>query len=434
MLPNTITMSDKELTRYRVITQLIDKKITAPIAAERLQLTVRHTERLKKKVGEKGAAGLQHGNKGKVSNNKIEQKTKDKAIELVKEKYRDFGPTLAMEKLQEKHNINFSKETLRTFMAEEKLWVPKKRKGATAYHMKRERKEHYGEMQQFDGSYHDWFEGRSSEKEQCLLVAIDDATGQLTKATFAEHGGEGIEDVFPFWMDYLKACGAPKALYIDRFSTYKINNPSVADLNLKTNFERAMKELDINTITAHSPQAKGRVERVNKTLQDRLVKEMRLLGISDIETANTFLSETFIPKFNERFGVPAAQEGDVHRPLTEREQEKLPHTFSVKVTRKVNNDFTVMHNTKLYQLTKEQTVTVCKKDTVVVEKYVDGSIHILHVKRDRYLTYREIAERPKKKMRAVLPATRKTFKPGPNHPWRKPMRLAKSGASVFTTH
>jgi len=312
--------------------------------------------------------------------------------------------------------------------------VPKKRKGATAYHMKRERKEHYGEMQQFDGSYHDWFEGRSSEKEQCLLVAIDDATGQLTKATFAEHGGEGIEDVFPFWMDYLKACGAPKALYIDRFSTYKINNPSVADLNLKTNFERAMKELDINTITAHSPQAKGRVERVNKTLQDRLVKEMRLLGISDIETANTFLSETFIPKFNERFGVPAAQEGDVHRPLTEREQEKLPHTFSVKVTRKVNNDFTVMHNTKLYQLTKEQTVTVCKKDTVVVEKYVDGSIHILHVKRDRYLTYREIAERPKKKMRAVLPATRKTFKPGPNHPWRKPMRLAKSGASVFTTH
>jgi len=434
MEPDVITMSNKELTRYRVITQLVDNKITAPVAATQIGLSVRHIRRLKKRVAEQGAQGLHHGNRGRSSNHKIDQKTRDNVIEIIKEKYEDFGPTLVSEKLREKHKIGLSKETLRTIMSEEKIWKPKKRRGATEYRMKRERKEHYGEMQQFDGSYHNWFEGRACEKEQCLLVAIDDATGQLTKVEFAQHGGEGIVDVFPFWMDYLKERGVPKALYIDRFSTYKINNPSVAELNVKTNFERAMRELDVETITAHSPQAKGRVERVNKTLQDRLVKEMRLAGISDIESANIFLKETFIPDFNERFGVRAEKEGDVHRLLTEREHERLTHTFSVKVSRKVGNDFTITHNRKIYQLTKEQTVTVCKKDSVVVEKHVDGSVHILHTKRDRYLNYHEISEKPQKISAVVIPATKRVHKPASNHPWRTPMRLPKSGAPVVTTH
>jgi len=437
METNTITMSNKELTRYRIITQLIDSKITAPIAAEKIGISVRQVRRLKKKVFKEGAAGLHHGNKGRPSNRTTDKDIKSELIRLIKDKYEDFGPTFAAEKLRENHNINLSKETIRTFMSEESIWKPKKRRGAVEYRRKRKRKEHYGQMQQFDGSYHDWFEGRSPTKKQCLLVAIDDATGKLTKVEIAKHGGEGIDDVFPFWISYLKEYGAPKSVYIDRFSTYKINNPTVADLNVKTNFERAMSELSIETITAHSPQAKGRVERVNMTLQDRLIKELRLANICDIDSANVFIKDIFIPDFNRRFEVHAEKKGDVHRELTENEVEQLPHIFSTKFSRKVGNDFSVMYDTKIYQLAKEQTVTVCKKDTVTVEKHVDGSIHIKHTKRDRYLNFIEIPCRPKKASVVAIPATGRTKKkhiPSSKHPWRQSKTFPKRRIMQDVTH
>ena len=432
MKDDSITMSEKQLTRYSVIKKLIDKNCTVAEAAVQIDLSERQVIRLKKAVLENGAIALIHGNKGRKSNRSISQDTKDKAINIIKEKYSDFGPTLAMEKLRDNHSIVLSKETLRSFMSDAGVWKIKPRKGAVKFRMKRKRKEHYGEMIQFDGSYHHWFEGREGTGEDCLLVAIDDATGKLVKIEFKD--GEGKNDVFAFWIDYAKEHGAPKSVYIDRFSTYKINNPSVADLNVKTQFEKAMTELGVTTISAHSPQAKGRVERVNQTLQDRLVKELRLLGISDRETANRYLKEVFVPEFNRKFGVRPDKCGDVHRLLTEAEQKRLPHIFATKVNRTVCNDFTISYKTRIYQLTKEQTVTICRKDTVVVEEHLDGSIHLLHQKRNRYLSFHEVSERPKREKRqTVLPANRKVHKPAANHPWRRPMKLPRSGAPTLTT-
>lgn len=434
METKTITMTDKQLTRFRVLTQLIDNTINAPTAAQQLGLSERHTVRLKQCVAKQGAEALIHGNTGKKSNRAINEQTKENILTLAKEQYRDFGPTLLQEKLKENHAIALSNETIRTLLTKEQLWKPKKRKGSVEYRRKRERKERYGDMQQFDGSYHDWFEGRAETKKQCLLVAIDDATGMLTKAQFSLHGGEGIADVFPFWMDYLKDVGAPCKLYVDRFSTYKIHNPSPADLAVKTRFERAMSALGIETITAHSPQAKGRVERVNGTLQDRLVKELRLAHIDTIEAANTFLTETFIPAFNAKFGVVAQKEGDVHRTLTDSEIERLPHLFSRQVTRLVGNDFTVMFHTRIFQISKEQTVTVCKRDQVIIEEHIDGSIHLLHVKRERYLSFEELDEKPKRVKTAVIPATKRVHRPAADHPWRKAFLPQKNNAPASAVH
>lgn len=420
---DNITMSQQNLTRYNILTQLIEKKITTPVASKQLQLSERQIRRLKQKIITNGAEGLTHGNKGKASNHAMKEIDKSKVTTLIQDKYTDFGPTFAAEKLQENHSITISKETLRILMIDAGLWKPKSRKGPVEYRRSRERKEHYGEMIQFDGSYHDWLEGRGNSPKYCLLLAVDDATGSITKAVFAN--GEGIADVFPFWMEYVRDFGAPQSLYIDRFSTYKINNPTVLQLGLKTQFEKAMAVLGTKCITAHSPQAKGRVERMNGTLQDRLVKELRLAGIDTVEEANVFLSEVFIPKFNKQFSVVARKRGDVHKALSESEIEMLPHIFSKKIIRKVNNDFTVMHNKIIYQLTKEQTVTVCKKDSVLVEDHLDGTIAILHEQRQRYLNFEEIPERPKKIRDVVLPANKKAYVPAKDHPWRKPLHLGK---------
>ncbi len=333
----------------------------------------------------------------------------------MKEKYADFGPTFAQEKLEEVHKIIMSVESVRTVMIAEKLWKPKVRRENGEYHAWRPRLECYGEMQQFDGSYHKWFEERGPEL--CLLASIDDATGKITMAKFEKN--EGVHAVFRFWKEYIEKLGKPLAIYLDRYSTYKINHKSAEDNHdLLTQFQRASKELDIRLISAYTPQAKGRIERLFQTLQDRLVKELRLADISDVEKANEFLEKVFVPEFNRKFSVVPIKKNNLHRILTENEQKRLSSIFSIRSERKVNNDFTLSFKNQWFQLEKVQSLTVLRRDTVTVEERLDGTVHLRM--RNAELKYFVTAERPKKEsapITALVP--KKQTKPAIDSPWRK---------------
>ena len=426
-MTHLISLTMKEVSRYDVIQRLIRTDINGTEAATQLGLSVRHIRRLKGAVLTYGAEGLAHGNRGKPSNRKTKPFVEKKALRHITKHYRDFGPTLAAEKLKEHHQIVFSVEKVRQLMTTENLWKPRPRKQNKQYRSWRPRKEHYGEMQQFDGSYHRWFEKRAPEC--CLLASIDDATGHITKAVFADN--ESVQSVFWFWSRYVERQGKPVALYLDKYSTYKVNHASAVDnSDLMTQFERVVKELDIKLITAHSPQAKGRIERLFETLQDRLVKELRLRGISDKDTANRFLEEEFIPWFNKKFGVVPVQSADLHRKINRQEQLALPAIFSVQSARKVQNDFTIRFKNQWLQLEEKQPVTVCRKDTVRIEERLDGSIHIRHERRGKYLDFTTLPERPKRVIQTpVLTTTtgvKSPWKPPVNHPWRQPFLAKKS--------
>lgn len=416
-MENTITMTTTALQRYDVLSQLNSGQINGTEAAEKLSLSVRHVKRLKRKVQERGAAGLLHGNKGKPSGRRITDEVRTNAATLIKEQYADCKPTFATEKLAEVHGIHFSRETTRTMMITEKLWTPKQR-GATPQHRTwRPRMPMKGSMEQYDGSYHRWIEGL--DEEVCLLASIDDATGMITRAIFDHH--EGIVPTFSFWRGYAEEHGnLPKRLYVDKFSTYKVNHKNAEDnSNMITQFERALKELGVELIRANSPQAKGRIERLFGTLQDRLVKELRYAGIHTIKEANRFLVDTFIPAFNKKFAVPAAQAGDAYVPIPP--SVDLAATFAEHHTRRVQNDFTVRFENAWYQIGKEQSVTVLRGDTVTVEKRLDGTVAIHHDRRGAYLNVTQLPERPERvrETQMIAARTKTPYVPPANHPWRR---------------
>ncbi len=413
-----ITLTEEELFKFEIITKLIAGSIRIGQAREFLGLSTRQVKRLKRRVVDHGADGAVHGLRGKPAHNRIGQTSIDDASKLLKEKYADFGPTFAAEKLKDIHGITLSKERLRALMIELDLWKPKKKKENGRYRAWRPRKEWQGSLEQFDGSYHHWFEDRS--EECCLLASIDDATGTITRAEFGE--SESVKEVSTFWKEYVKTRGKPLAIYLDKYSTYKINHKNAVDnAELMTQFQRMMKELGIDLITAQSPEAKGRVERLFGTLQDRLVKELRLADISTIPKANAFLA-TYLPKFNAQFGVVAAQEGNMHRSLTETEKENLDAVFSVQSMRRVRNDFTIQFESKWIQLEKIQPCTVLRKDAVLIETRFDGSLHIRF--RGKYLTFKILPAKPEKtneRVTALVPM--KPWKPSENHPWKKTFKL-----------
>lgn len=425
MTQKLITMSEAEILRYDIIQKLLDKKLKNSQAAKLLDLSVRQIKRLKKKVREKGAEGLIHKNRGKESNRKIKEETIKEIVKIIKSKYSDFGPTLAAEKLEDDRKIKIGKETLRQIMIEKKIWIPKPRKETAEYHSWRERKECFGEMEQFDGSYHKWLENRANE--MCLLLSIDDATSKITHAKFDEN--EETKAVFKFWLEYFGKNGLPMSIYLDKFSTYKINHPSAVDnKELMTQFQRAMNQVGVKPINAHSPEAKGRVERVFQTLQDRLVKEMRLVGISTVEEANEFLKE-YIPKFNEKFSVAPRSQNNLHKALSKELKEKLPQIFSIQSPRKVGSDYTIMFETRFFQLEEIQPRAVYKKDAVIIEEHLGGEIKIGF--NGHYLNYQELPERPKKQ-NIPLPAltrTKSSWKPPADHPWRKQFLVNKFKAA-----
>lgn len=412
-----LKMSKKELDRYETIKRLIRKEIRGPKAAALLRLSTRHIRRLKTRIRQFGAKALVHASRGKPSNRQIPSAEKQRIIMLLHKHYQDFGPTLASEKLAERHGIKRNAETIRQTMIAEQLWKPKVRRIVT-HHSWRARRDCFGELQQFDGSYEYWFEDRAPKG--CLLASIDDATGKITRLEFAAH--EGVVPVFTFWQGYLLKEGKPRAIYLDQFSTYKMN-PGVAKDNhdLKTQFERAMQELGIEPITAYSPEAKGRVERLFGTLQDRLIKELRLKDISTVAEANHYLEKQFVPEFNQRFAVEPKSATNLHRPLALPEQKQLPAILSRQHVRTVYNDFTISFQNQWRQITPQQSVLVRPKDRIIVEHHLDDTVRLRL--RGKYLCNKILPHRPKKttpKSWALPnPAPKRIYKPAFDHPWKK---------------
>ena len=403
-----ITMTQKELARYGIIENLLGGAINGTEASMQAGLSVRHVRRLKKRVLTLGASGIIHGARGKPGNRRIDEKLTIRAISHIKKDYHDFGPTLAAEMLDERNGVKLSVTAVKRIMVQAGIWTVKPKK-PIKYRKRRKRKDYRGEMAQFDGSYHDWFE---QDKQDCLLASKDDATGCVV-ARFAPH--EGVIPVLGFWKRYVKKHGKPLSVYLDRYSTYKVNIKSAKD-NL-TQFERVMeKVLDIEVIHARSPQAKGRIENLFGTFQDRLIKEMRLEGIKDPVTANRFLEEVFLPKYNAKFNVMPAKKKDIHRKLTSWEKANLDSIFSRQNFRRLNNDFTVRHNNCWYQLKEAQPVAVRPGDDILVEERTDGRIYLL--KNEKYLDYGKIPERPPKILMELKRKARIGHPQPANHPWK----------------
>lgn len=423
-------MSQKEIKRVTIISRVVEGQLKQGGAAGILGVTVRQIKRLVRKFRAEGAGGLVSRKRGKKGNHCHVAQVKAKAMELVQEKYTDFGPTFAAEKLREKEGLTVCKETLRQWMIEAGLWKAKRHQEATR-HPRRERRSCFGELVQIDGSHHDWFEGRRDKC--CLLVFIDDATSLLMSLRFEER--ETTQGYFNATRNYINKHGIPMAFYSDKFGVFRVNLPDVASGG-ETQFGRACRELEIELICANSPQAKGRVERANSTLQDRLIKEMRLRGINDIETANAFLENEFINDYNRRFAVQPRNSVDVHR-KTLPDGKKMDLIFSVQSTRKLSKQLELSYENQTYQIkTKTKgyrlqhaVVTVCEKS--------DGSIAIVHqgkslewrrMKKDVRITptagIKEINKMIDNIEKVENRGGAKTI-PSAQHPWRRPM--TKSG-------
>ena len=393
-----IVMSVKELERLKVITDVTEKRISQKIAGKRLSLSSRQIRRLIKRFKTQGAKGLTNKHRNTVSNRKLSDEVRLKVLELYKENYPDFGPTLFCEKLFELHGIKLSDETVRKLLLKEGL---RQRERKTKLRKQlRERKPCFGEMLQLDGSRHDWFEKRRDKA--VLMSFIDDATG-MVYARFYEY--EGTIPAMSLLKQYIEEYGLPMSIYSDRHTTYKSTDKNKEALS---QFERALSELGIELIHANTPQAKGRIERLFGTLQDRLVKEMRLRNIKDIETANNFLKE-YLPVFNSKFNVIPFDNTDVNVKIDK--TVNLDGYLCIKQERTVKNDNTISYNSKLYQL--EPGIRAKK---VIVEERIDGSMSIKY--NGISLKYKEIIKRPIKITEKVI-KIRKKYIPPADHPWRQ---------------
>jgi hypothetical protein len=409
----TISITSRTMDIHDTIQKILRKEIGIATAAATLGLCERQIYRLLPKVQKHGLRALTHGNCGKQSGNAFSEKEIEKVKDIITERYRDFGPTLAAEKLASGHKVIISREKLRTLMRDWGFWKARTRKSGER-HEWRERRSLFGELQQFDGCYHPWFEKRGDSC--CLLASIDDATGTITGAMFVDW--EGVFPSFSFWREYFTTLGKPCSIYLDRHSTYKINAKTLRDdPEARSQFERAMHELNVEVIHAYSPEAKGRIERLFKTLQDRLVKELRLEGISTRDEANDWVRTVFVPAFNAQFSVIAKNTGDAHRPVTET-VVTLDRIFSSRVERVVMNDFTVAHKGVYRQLEKTSIRLVRPREKVEIEQRPDGTSKIYL--RGAYLPFHVLPARPTKV--TTHPPKRLEHvptKPAADHPWRK---------------
>lgn len=412
MEKDIVHMSQKELIRVHIIRKVLDGFLKQKEAGVKLKLSERQIRRLVARVRRGGDKSLTHGLRGRVSGKKIAEKVWEKILNLYKKDYYDFGPTFACEKLYERNKIKISDETLRKRLISEGLWV--KSREERKHRKWRERKPCRGEMIQLDGSHHPWFEERGIN---CVLMGyIDDATGEKT-GEFYKY--EGTLPAFAGLKNYILKNGIPSIVYVDKHNTYKVNGKRTIEDELNnrfklSQFERGCKELGIEVIHANSPQAKGRIERSFQTDQDRLVKELRLAEINDINGANKFL-KSYWPKHNKRFAVKAVSDIDMHRPLDS--NIDLDKIFCIKTERTVRNDFTIVHEKKLYQIMDK---TYVRK--VIVEERIDGKMFISA--NGRYLNYKPIRVKP---VIEPKPKAYKTiWRPSINHPWKTPPYQIKS--------
>ncbi|BDR13605.1 transposase [Vibrio sp. STUT-A11] len=365
-----VTMSDKDLSRYKVINDVCEHRLRRADAAEILNLSERQVQRLMNRLRESGAASLVHGARGKPSNNRISSDYRQTILAIVRKHYADFAPTLAQEKLLELHNLPLSNETLRQWMIADGLWVPHSQRQPRVY-QPRYRRDCLGELIQIDGSHHDWFEGRSPKC--CLLVYIDDATGRLMNLRFSDT--ESAFDCMVATREYLNQHGKPVAFYSDKHSIFRVNQEHLKKVGL-TQFGRILDEFGIELICANSSQAKGRVERANKTLQDRLIKEMRLQGINTIEEANAWLPY-FIADFNRRFAKPAMYPKNMHRKVRETPQE-LDDIFSWQEIRKLSKSLTFQYDKVVYLIEPTEENSRLVHEQVKVLDYPNGDIAIVY--------------------------------------------------------
>jgi len=364
-------MSQKELNRVDVIRDVCEKRLTQINASNSLNLTRRQVQRLVNKYRENGASGLVSLQRGQPSNRRFSPEFKRNTLSIIKDKYADFGPTFANEKLLEQHGIKLSSETLRHWMIDEGLWKSRAKPKSKTY-QPRYRRESLGELIQIDGSHHDWFEGRA--EKCCLLVFIDDATGRLMTLRFSEV--ESTYDYMNATREYIEQHGKPIAFYSDKHSVFRINKKAPLSGNQMTQYGRALYELNIDLICANSSQAKGRVERANKTLQDRLIKEMRLAGIDSMEQANAWLP-IFIADFNHRFGRAPHSLEEAHRPLRE-SSEELDDIFARQKTRKVSNALTLQYDKVVYLIEPTDATARLAGKNVMIYDYPDGTLSIKH--------------------------------------------------------
>ena len=428
-----LLMSHKERNHSKVLEQLQQGQLTRAQAAELMGCSERHVSRLRQAYRQQGDVALVHGLRGKPSNRRLDEQELQQAVDLVAAHYADFGPTLAAEKLAERHGLQVSRERLRQAMIERGLWRPKPRRAK--HRQWRERKACYGQMVQMDSSEHDWFEGRG---EQCeLILMIDDAT---SAATLRFVPADNSEANMRMLHDYLQSHGRPLALYTDKASHFVVNGPGSVSEQLEgreaqTQIGRALRELDIELIIAHSPQAKGRVERFFGTAQDRLVKELRLAGIGTIDAANEFLEQHYQLWWNRTHTVAPASPADAHRSL---EGFDLPAILSHQETRQVQNDYTISYQSQRYQILPQSQLPNLRKTKVTVQERLDGSLWVWA--KGQYLQVAAIprvGDAPAAPAVGLRPpsgaaATRaqvasqpglhkpKGHKPAPDHPWRNP--------------
>lgn len=417
-----IEMSGKEVLRSQVLAQVVEGKLDQASAASRLGISVRQVKRLKRRLVEEGVQGLVSRKRGKPSNRRIAPEVLARALKLIDAHYRDFGPTLACEKLAERHDIKLSVETVRQAMLGAGLWKARRGAGARIYRL-RERRARRGELIQVDGSLHDWFEGRAP---MCsLLVFIDDATGQLMALRFVD--SETTLDYMSLLKAYILQHGLPAAIYSDRHSVFCVNKADEKRTGDEvTQFGRALQQLGIEGIQANSPQAKGRVERANQTLQDRLVKEMRLLGIDSQKQANEWLPQ-FIRSYNRRFTVSPGLESDAHIVYVGK-SEALARILTVQLTRRLSANLSFQHLGLVYQIATEGQGLSLRGANVTLLTYPDGKREIRWQERSLSFTTMPKASRPpsivdgKTINAAVDRAIQARRPPQPiGHPWKQKM-------------
>ena len=367
-------MSDKEIQR-----------ITQVRAAEILNLSTRQITRLLHKFSQDGISGLVHASRGQPGHRRHDEVMKSKCLSIISEHLLGFGPTLAHEKLASMFDLNIPVETVRRWMTANDLWIPRAKRQKRPY-QPRYNRDCFGELIQIDGSYHDWFEGRAGKC--CLLVYIDDATGKLLHLRFCQ-----AETTFDYMLStraYIEQYGKPVAFYSDKHSVFRVNQKSSQNSQI-TQFGRILNELNIDIIFANSPQAKGRVERANRTLQDRLIKEMRLENISSIEEANTWLP-CFIEQFNQKFGKCARNSKNLHRPLTESKAE-LDDIFTWQEPRKVTKSLTITYDKCVYILEANEFNQKLVGQYISFLEYPDGTVAIMHEGRKiNYRIFNKLAE------------------------------------------
>jgi len=424
-------MTQAERDRLVTLKKAQKGLITQREAAEELKLSVRQVKRLLKALKQRGDQAVIHGLRGKPSKRKIAEKVEREAVQILSAPvYEKFGPTLASEYLGSKHGIEASKETVRQWMLRAKLWRGKKQK-VQEVHLWRPRRSRVGELVQWDTSEHDWLEGRG--EKLYLIAMIDDASSRLW-ARFVRH--DSTEENMRLLWSYLEEYGRPVAFYTDKASLFrtaekhKRDEPGVEKDAVEmppTQIGRALQELGITWIGAHSPQAKGRVERNFQTAQDRLVKGMRVAGVKTIEEANEYLKNDYMVWWERELTVEPASADDAHKPLEK--SHNLAASLSHMETRQVDNDYTLRWDGKRYRIESQSVVSGLRKATVRVEKRLDGSLAVCFGK--RYLAVEEVSEAPKRSsVAAVKPAQerRRTGRRGSD--WNQGFDL-KKGPKVW---